>query len=243
MKEQPTTDNRQPTIYFRFIFLLLVVSCLLFVSKVHAQSVDILWQGETYTPPFYQGKSLWSTQSMITFVAIPNGLGNSSSLDFRWTRNGTVIGNSSGRGKNTFSYLDSVISKLQKIEVEVLSGENVLAKSSVEAKPIKPALSVYENSPLYGFMFHKEISGNFKLKEKEVTFTAFPFFFNTNTRANADIIYEWVTNTGETEEKNSVTYRVPENAFGSSQISLHAANKTSITQDVNRGFLVEFGQQ
>src|SRR3989344_1173365 len=68
---------------------LLLASCFLFLASTttHAQSVDLLWQGETYTPPFYKGKSLWSNQSRITFFAMTNGLGNPANLSYKWTKN------------------------------------------------------------------------------------------------------------------------------------------------------------
>ena len=221
-------------IFLSTIFLLLATS-------VHAQSVDILWQGDTYTPPFYQGKSLWSTQSMITFVAIPNGLGNPSNLYYKWIRNGTVLGNSNGVGKNTLVFLDDILSRTQNIEVEIISAsDNVLASSSISVTPIVPTLAVYENNPLYGFMFHKAVGENYRLKENELTLSAFPYFFNADTRLSNNLTYEWRTNTGGLGIRNSVTYRAPDNASGSSQVSLRVSNKNYITQNVEKGFLVEF---
>src|SRR3990167_742525 len=103
----------------RIIFLSTIY--FLLTTVVLAQSVDILWQGDTYTPPFYKGKSLWSNQSRITFVAIPQGLGNPASLNYKWTKNGTVLGNINGIGKNTLSFTDSILSRPQTIRVDILS--------------------------------------------------------------------------------------------------------------------------
>src|SRR3989344_2819964 len=125
-----TTDNftppelggaRQPTTgkLIRIFILLLVVSYLSLVSSAHAQSVDILWQGEVYTPPFYQGKTFWSKQSRIPLVAIPQSLGNPANLTYKWTKNGTVLGNVNGVGKNSIYFVDSILSKGKTIEVEI----------------------------------------------------------------------------------------------------------------------------
>src|SRR3989344_1441328 len=111
---------------------ILLISCLLFFlpTLVSAQSVDLLWQGETYTPPFFEGRSLWSNQSRVTIVAVPQGLGNASALNYRWTKNDTVLGSLSGVGKSLLSLKDTILSKPQTIKVEVVSGERVLASAT-----------------------------------------------------------------------------------------------------------------
>ena len=228
------------------LIIFLLASCFLILdsSFVHAQSVDILWQGQTYTPPFYKGKALWSNQSRISFVAIPQGLGNSANLNYKWTRNGTVLGNINGIGRNYLSFLDSILSKPQTIKVDILSSQDeVLASAFVTVVPTSPILAIYENNPLYGFMFHRETNGTYELREKEVTFSAFPFFFSALSRADSGLSYEWRTNVGEAETRNSVTYRSPDDASGSSQVSMRVSNKDKIMQSFNKSFLIEFGEE
>ena len=140
-------------------------------------------------------------------------------------------------------FSDDILSKSQEIEVEIISqNKEVLARTSVVIKPSLPIVAVYENSPLYGFMFHRKIGTSYQMTEPEVTFTAFPLFFNTPVRSNVNLSYLWKTNTGGMETRDSVTYRIPENASGSSQVSLEISNKKEITQSVRQNFLVEFGQ-
>ncbi|MDO8569322.1 MAG: hypothetical protein Q7R89_00845 [bacterium] len=227
-----------------FVFSLFTIYYLL-STTAFAQSVDLLWQGDTYTPPFYQGKSLWSNQSRITFLAIPQGLGNPANLNYKWTKNGTVLGNINGVGKNTLSFTDSILSRPQTIEVDIISSNQgaVLASASVFVAPISPVLAIYENSPLYGFMFHKETSGIHELKEKEVTFTAFPLFFSVSNRGGGAVNYEWRTNIGEEAgTRNSVTYRAPDDAKGTSQVEVSASHKDKIVQSSSKSFLIKFGK-
>lgn len=223
------------------VVLLYSLFIILYSTHVQAQSIDLLWQGETYTPPFYKGRSLWSNQSRINFVAIPQGLGNPASLNYKWTKNDTVLGNLSGVGKNTLSFFDTILSRPQTIRIEIVSGEDeVLASASTVVTPISPMPAVYESNPLYGFMFHDETSGAYQLQKREITFAAFPFFFSVLNRADSGLSYEWRTNVGEAETRNSVTYRTPENAAGSSPVSVRVFNKGRIMQDAKRSFLVEF---
>src|SRR5262245_18430252 len=82
-------------------------------------TVDLLWQGEVYTPPFYLGRALWSGQSRLTVVAVPHvGSSAANSLVYRWTRDGEVLGNASGVGKRTLSFNDSVLSKATQIQLD-----------------------------------------------------------------------------------------------------------------------------
>jgi len=246
MSIRPTTDNRQPTTgkLIRIFILLLVVSYLSLVSSAHAQSVDILWQGEVYTPPFYQGKTFWSKQSRVTLVAIPQGLGNTANLNYKWTKNGTVLGNINGIGRNYLSFVDSILSRPQTIEVAIVSGSgNVLAKTSTLIVPITPALAVYESNPLYGFMFHKEVGEIYDIQGQEVTFAMFPLFVSALGRVDNVLNYRWETNGKTTGSANSATYRIPENVSGSSKIVVNFSNTKEITQRANKSFLVQFENQ
>ncbi len=216
--------------------VLLSAIYLLLATPVFAQSVDILWQGEGFVPPFYVGRSLWSSQSRINLVAIPQKLGIAANLNYKWSKNGTVLGSLSGVGKNSLSFFDSVISKPQNIKVEIVSSEgDVLAESSTIVNPRKPELLVYEESPLYGFLFHKEVGANYPLKEAEVTFKAFPLFFSAS-----DLAYLWRTNTGETGVESSATYRAPEEGAGSASVSIEVKSEEKILQSGKINFLVQF---
>ncbi|MBI2086782.1 MAG: hypothetical protein HYT69_01260 [Candidatus Zambryskibacteria bacterium] len=219
------------------VFILTFYFLILTPAIAFAQSVDILWQGEGYTPPFYYGRTLWSSQSRITLVAVPQGLGNSTALNYKWSRNGTVLGSISGVGKNTLSFVDSVLSKSQAIKIEIVSSEgDTLAQSSTVITPVSPSLLVYENSPLYGFMFHREVGGNYILREPEVTFDTFPLFFSAS-----DIAYQWGTNSGKSSTESSATYRAPEEGSGEAFISIEVKSANKILQSAKKSFLVKFG--
>lgn len=221
----------------------MIVYCLL-PTSIFAQSVDLLWQGETYTPPFYKGLSLWSNQSAITLVAITRGAGNPANINYRWIRNGTVLGNVSGVGRNSLSFADSVLSRAQTVTVELVSGdEDVIAESSITLRPFSPSLAIYEDNPLYGFMFHGEVFGTYPIKGSEVTFAAFPMFFSILGRNDPALAYKWRTNTGEVETRNSVTYRVPEQSSGTAAVSSSANNLNLLIQTAKKDFLVEFGKE
>ena len=224
--------------------LLVLFLLILPVLNLQAQSVDLLWQGETYVSPFYKGRALWSGQSKVTLLAIPQGLGSPANLNYKWSRNGTILGNINGIGKNTLAFTGSVLSKRETIKIEIVSNQNaVLASESVTLTPASPILAIYENNPLYGFMFHRETSGTYELKEREVTFSAFPFFFSALDRRGSTLKYEWRTNAGGVENTNSVTYRTPDDATGSSEVRVNTSHGDKIMQNANKNFLIQFGNK
>src|SRR3989344_8002173 len=69
-------------------FLLITVSNFV-DAQTTGNTVDLLWEGETYTPTFYAGRSLPSAGSLVRAVAMPNVIQNrqrlsSSQLVFKW---------------------------------------------------------------------------------------------------------------------------------------------------------------
>ena len=228
----------------KVLLFLLFITYYLLPATTHAQSVDILWQGENYTPPFYQGRNLWSNESEITFTAITQGLSNPQSLVYTWIRNGTVLGLVSGIGKSSLSFLDTIFSKPVTITVEVLNAqEELLAQNTIVIAPTAVELTMYENHPLYGFMFHQETSGGYQMRAQEATLTAFPLFFSTETRDNPFLTYSWRSNAGEDSSESSVTYRAPEEAIGVSSVSVDVDNTDFLRQKVKRNFLIQFGDE
>jgi hypothetical protein len=207
-----------------------------------AQSVELLWQGSGYVPPFYAGKTLWSAQTNVALFALPHGLGDATALNYKWTRNGTVLGSSSGVGKNSITYTDTVLSRTQTFKVDIISSAGkVITSDSITLTPSEQQLFIYENNPLLGYLFNRSISGTYIPRDQEFTFSAFPFFYTAQSRADANLAYKWSTNDGAVETKSSVTYRTPEGGTGTSQISVRVNSKNQILQDRVRGFLVQFG--
>jgi hypothetical protein len=228
----------------KFASIAFLVILFSFPGFLQAQSVDILSQGEGYVPPFYQGRNLWSKQAPLTLTAIPQGLGNPNNLNYVWIKNGTVLGLISGVGKNSMTVADSIFSKPVNIKVEITGADDsVLAENSINITAVAPEISVYENNPLYGFMFHREVVSSYKMDDEEVTFSAFPLFFSTPERTSAVVDYKWRTNGTQGEEQSSITYRTPEGASGFSNIEVRGSNNYVLSQTARKSFLIQFGDE
>ncbi len=209
-------------------------------------SVDLLSQGSDYIPPFYEGRKLWGRQTLLTLYAIPhvfNSKGQQispSNLIFRWSKDGTIIGDSSGVGADTFSVADTILGMPVNIKVDVMiDRDTVSASAQTQFAPKAPELYVYEDNPLYGYKFNNEVGKNFSLTDKEVTFAAFPFFFGAQSRLSTNILYGWNTNGGDTQTGSEVTYRAPDGE-GQSSVNASAKSLTQILQDEEKDFTVQF---
>lgn len=209
--------------------------------------VDLMWQGDTYTPPFYKGLSLWSAQSSITVLAIPHIVDSNgqemkpSSLVYEWSRNGTVLGDQSGTGKNSLTILNSIFPTPQGIKVNISSGSSILATKSIIIYPTPTNILVYEDNPLYGPLFNRGVGDLINLQQKEVTLSAYPLFFGVNDKNDGSLSYSWAINgVGLNQKTSGVTFRAPDGASGQSNLSVQVENSSKFTQTGDKSFSVQF---
>lgn len=222
--------------------LLLVVGCLLFVNVSHAQEVDILWQGETYAPPFYKGMPIWGVRSLIKLVAIPQDVTkiDHAQAMYLWSKNGTKLGNYNAIGKNYLTFADSPYRQIGIVGMELVTRDFLpLAEKEIRVSPRSQRVLIYEDHPLYGLMLHREVGEKYEVGESEVTFAAIPLYFDTDNRNADDIEYEWRAG-GNTLTGSSITYRAVEDSKGTSQISVRINKNEVLLQSARKAFLLEF---
>ena len=214
-------------------------------------NVDLIWQSYGYVPPFYKGKSLFSHQNKIKFVAIPhiinsNGVEvSANNLIYTWTRNGTVLGDFSGYGKNTYTMISSVISRPLDIDVRVTSpSSDDVASASTMVSPVDPTVIFYLKDPLYGIEFQKALNGDVSLSgTKEANILVSPFYFGVISSADSSLQYKWNINNSQVDQdftKPSRVFRQKDGTVGSSNISLSIENSNKILQTASSGFNLEF---
>jgi hypothetical protein len=218
--------------------------------SLKSAEVDLIWQAESYTPPFYQGKALFSHEERLEFVAIPHIIGSNgaeipaSQLTYKWTKNGTVVGDFSGYGKNTYTMIGSIISVPIDMQVEVSATDGTgIADAEVIASPVNPSIIFYQRDPLYGIQFQNALPTSFALTTKEIDILAVPFFFGGDDVGTSNLQYSWSINGSQIDNNLSRTDRVfrPANGTsGTSNISLSITNTNKILQMVDSGFNLTF---
>lgn len=216
---------------------------------IQPADIDLLWQATSYVPPFYQGKALYPHQGLITFTAIPNvsisaNVAKSiSSYVYTWKKDGDVLGDFSGYGKNTFTLRGTIISRPLTITVNVSSTDGVsLGSASVTVKPNSPQIALYENSPLMGILYNKNLS-NHVMQGKELSIKAEPFYFNTGTEP-ASLQYKWTMNGKSLSSQNdptTLTVRNEAGISGKSTIGLQISNTLKTLQFASDSMSITFG--
>ena len=213
--------------------------------------VEIIFEANSYTPPFYKGRALVPPEGVVTLLAMPDfktSSGNISSknLVFTWTNDGTVQGDKSGLGKNTYTFNNGRLSEdAPFIEVSVTSPQNNLTGyANFRIGSVEPEIVFYEDNPLLGVTLNKAIQNTFFLNKQEVTIIAYPYYFGGKNKDSVNLQYSWLINslpvspTGSA--KTNLTVRKPDGT-GSSSISLGIDNLRRIFQTAKTGIIVQYG--
>jgi hypothetical protein len=189
------------------------------VSK--PSEMDLLWQViDSYVPPFYKGKSLPTTESIVKIVSIPNFTIGSKNISeknaiYEWKREYEKIGQASGYGKNTFLIKKSFMVDEDNIQVTATEPiEGTTATKSINIKTYTPKIIFYKKDPLLGINFGDAIVDNTNLSNNDTTLIAAPYFITPKNILNDDLNYTWSLNGSEINTpiiKNQLVLRGSDN--------------------------------
>ena len=171
------------------------------VFVFNPSNVDLLWQAETYTPPFYKGKALFSPESSVTMVAIPNFVSgnsrvNDSNVVYKWSMDREVMGDDSGYGKNYFKYKADIISldKDMSVEAYPVGQESKKGVGETTLSTKNSFALFYEDNPTNGIMFNYSLTNRINLGSRnESKISVFPYNFSVDNK-NSGLEYTWYVN-------------------------------------------------
>lgn len=222
------------------------------VLNIRPSSLDLIWEAQSYTPPFYRGKALFPYQGGVKIVAMPNildengGFLNPKTLVYTWSVNGDVVPKVSGYGKNFIFYNGSVPLREATISVEASSvDKKYTAVGSVGLSPQSPFALFYEESPIYGVMYNRVLQENEVLKNDEIKIVGIPYFIGTKNRESAGLVYGWQLNNQTIGDNNrsGLTFKQTSKAAGLARVSLQISNPSKIFQFTDSNLSLTFGQQ
>lgn len=212
--------------------------------------VEILWQAESYTPPFYKGKALYPLQADLVAVAVPHLVRNGVTLKpedlvYSWKKNGSVLKNESGYGKNIVTIPGGFGSKTIDLTVTVSSRDNrSTGMGRVVINNTVPQVVLYEDSLLYGTIYSKALASSFELGSQEIRLRAAPYFFSSSAHHTVSpLSFRWAINglaIGQTSDV--ITLRKPEKT-GVSLISVDTENPTKMFQKSSKNMTVNFNNE
>lgn len=151
---------------------------------IRPSSVDLVWEGNTYSRPFFLGRPLPNGQSTVTVLAIPHlGAGKtevaSNNVIYTWKVNGVLLEKQSGYGKSSAVLSAPKFNAAFTVSVQAstMDGGSV-AENTTVIEPHIPTTVFYEDAPLLGVRFDKAITGSFPFASDEVSFIGYPLFVN-----------------------------------------------------------------
>lgn len=202
-------------------------------------TVDLLVESiDSYTPPFYKGRSLPTRESLVKVSAVPqiSNLSDSKNAVYTWRQNSKARPEFSGYGKRYFVYKNGFLDKTDSISViaSTQSGTSA-AEASKTINLYTPKVLLYEDHPSQGLLLGRALTETFMLDDSEATFVAVPYFATPRIYNNAlaeNLLYTWKINGSETTptEKNRITLRKPEGVEGTAKIEVSVKNALSSFQ-------------
>jgi hypothetical protein len=210
--------------------------------------VDLVWEANSYVPPFYQGKALHPRQGSLKIVALPNFVKDGrrilpQNLVYEWSNDVDVFQSQNGYGRNVLILNGSLLGKTEKVEVLITDPvNNLVAHSFINIAPVNPEIIFYENDPYYGHIFDLAIGNTFELKKDEVQILTAPYFF---TKENNSLLkYEWRLNASSVSNlsgSRTAVFRKPEDQkSGTSIVFLRVENTNRILQQADKNLNIVF---
>jgi hypothetical protein len=189
--------------------------------------IDLLFESDSYVPPFYKGRALPSADTNLILQAVPHFLGSgglelpTSSIVYTWKKDGQVMGDISGRGKSTAIIPAPLLYGSNTISVDAASSDNTLSgEASVAVSSVDPGIVLYEDHPLFGILYNNALGSSSFIPESEMTFAAVPYFAQIRSPSDPSLQYAWHINgtaiAADPKDPSEVTI----NASNSSGIAL-----------------------
>ena len=198
--------------------------------------VDVLWEAQTYTPPFYKGKALPTFKSNVRVTAIPrfNSLtSDPKKYTYRWKYNRN-LGLGEGLGKNSVIFPMSYEDVNVPVDVTVtLSGTEWVGNKYVDIPATSAKVVLYEQAPLLGINFNSAWTTPIETSESEFVAYAAPFFFSLDDLVNNRIVYRWEINRGYVSPGLDARYLTIPNPIAKNDAGSSARGSTPVSMMVS----------
>lgn len=210
--------------------------------------IDLYYEPQTYTPPFYKGKPEFSYQSDLKLVALPSFVdqnGNKipdNQITYKWEIDGDVDLSGSGIGKNTYMVNAGIIPRSVRVVLEASPVNSSQAARIVEnISPIEPTILIYENNPIYGTIFDQNIKSGFQVNRDEIELIAVPYNFSNNILDVGN--FRWFLNNERVENFlfRNITFRKVDDKESSNNVTIEIENPNKTIQIQREDFILNFG--
>lgn len=192
--------------------------------------IDLLWEAQGYTPPFYKGKARPTAFSKVKVVAYPRFHASSDDprkYAYSWfIRNNTKVGE--GLARNSVIIESPRIGQSLPIRAEVTSPDRSLrGVGKMSIKSVSPVIRLYEVTPLRGLRLESPFGeSGIPTTENPALVLAVPYYFSLEDVEEGNLRVSWTID-GATSNKEGP---------GALEMAVPAPEKTGLR---NVGVLVE----
>lgn len=215
---------------------------------VHAGDVSVVWEGRTYTPPFYRGRALQTAGSAVALVALPTILNekgvlySADELSYSWSINHSIRPQYTGRGKHSVVLTNS--SPFEPLTINLLvkdpKGNTRVGKKFI-IPANQPSVVFYEDNPLTGIRYDKAIRGKYSIYDRETTVVSEPYYISALTRTDPVLSYKWTIAGKDYTSPGSISLGAEGVGSGSTNIKLVIQNSAFWLQNGRADLQVDFG--
>ena len=215
------------------------------------KKIIIVWEAKTYTPPFYKGKSFYSSESSLILNAInldqENPLTNTYN-NYTWKIDTTVKGNESGVGYSSYIYQGDILG-LEPLFTVTMTGiisakdrannknTSLGGQSLLRVQALPTEIISYEKSPLLGVLFNKTIKPLYNLDKSETTIVSYPTHYAFSSSLSG--LYEWYINDVKINSTlNELSFKMKK-INEQSRLTVKIENVASILQTRDISYIVD----
>lgn len=209
--------------------------------------VALLWEADSYVPPFYKGKALHTFGQDAILVAMPNFVVNgetvpASSLLYEWYVGPTKLPES-GVGKQRIVISGDALRLYRNARVVVSTLDKTSSsEASLEVPSTFPKLHLYEINPLYGRIYEKSLSGKLYSGTGEFSIIATPYYFNKSSVEKGLLSVGWsLLKATSTSYGLIQTFSPIAGAAGTSILSVSASDPSNIFMQSNTTIEIRYG--
>lgn len=205
---------------------------------INPSEVELIWEGvDSYTPPFYRGKSFPSPEGRIKVVAVPNtniikqGKG---AITYTWKSDNNTVQSASGYNKDSYVFQNSELNDSENISVTAESVNGAYsATNSVEIPITAPKIIFYAKSPTEGVLYNNALGGETSFIGDEMTIVAEPYFLALEGN-EGNFTYNWKINgkSIDTPSKKTELTVHPTDRGGYATLELSMENLNTLFQKV-----------
>jgi len=198
--------------------------------------VDLLFDADSYVPPFYLGRALSSPgttlrlQALARFKQQNGSLVPDSAIIYTWRRNGAVMGAVSGKGMSSVSIASPTLFAADTVSIEARSESGAFyGTASVVIASIDPSITLYENHPLFGVEYYNALKDQSSIPDLEMTFIAVPYFAAASGPSDAGLRWAWSVNgVPVAANATSPVRSIASNGASSNEITINADNSNGL---------------